>query len=465
MYLSTADTTLLNNGRKPISGSVSRRNLYLRARHEYEMSTRTVLQVTERPLERTTQDPCMRLSVPAGSPPDDNWFDDANDYTWAVVSGGAGVSAFKQSGLAAESGQRLVFAKGVLSSGGCLAWIPTLVGMLPAEVRNMNAGVPFARLLRKVQGIPRRERFAFGGKYEMTALRDWFHDWLRWAGTPTFGDVKFPDGHPLPLPGPYRDRNGNWRARLRDLYRISIGLTVWEPTTKFPLMTQAELDDPRVIHNLLKRISRHEYPLRKMRQRFFPNDVGDEFPWMNESIDATPIADVVHWSCCRWPFAVPKLLQDPESGRLKIVFDGASLHTHPDLWMAGFQPIWDTYDPLRILVSRGKRSDRRFLAQTYIDNAEKPWHMNFRTSPTGFSALELQALTVEECDAMFLAGVLEARSHLHQQLIEDANRYDERFFKANNSGRIRPRPPLHFGNIFLEDGSTTVTDQPRALGW
>jgi hypothetical protein len=429
------------------------------------MSTYTVLRPTERPHEKPKRNRQSSLYTPIGSATDSDWFGDASDYTWAVVSGGAGVSASKQAGLAVESGQRLILAKGVLSSGGCLAWIPTLVGMLPAEVRNMNAGLPSAQMLSEIRGLPRRERFAFGGRYKMTALRDWFDAWMRWAGTPTFGDVKFPEGHPLPLAGPYRDRDGNWRSRPRDPYRISVGLTVWEPEMKFPLMTQAELDDPRVVHDLLKRVSRHELPFRRMRQRFFPNDVGDEFPWMNESVDVTPIAEVVHWSCCRWPFAVPKLLQSPESSRLKVVFDGASLHTHPDLWMAGFQPIWDTYDPLRILVSRGKRSGRRFMPQIYIDEAEKPWQTNFRSSPTGFGALELHNLTVEERDAMFLAGVLEAHSHLHRLLIDEANRYDECFFKADNTGRMTPRAPLHAANIFLEDKSTAVTDLPYSLGW
>jgi hypothetical protein len=465
MNLSAADVALFNNGKKPISDSAERRSLYLQVRDQYELSTHAVLRPTERPPKTAMQNRQSRLSAPADSATDNDWFGDVSDYTYAVVSGGTGVSASKQAGLAAESGQRLVLAKGVLSSGGCLAWIPTLIGMLPAEVRNMNAGVPSAQLLSEIQGLTRRERFVFGGRYGMTALRDWFDAWMRWAGTPTFGDVKFPEGHPLPLPGPYRDSDGDWRSRPRDPYRISVGLTVWEPDIKFPPMMQAELDDPRVVHDLLKEVARRECPFRRMRQRFFPNDVRDEFPWMEESVDVTPIAEVVHWSCCRWPFVVPKLLQNPESGRLKIVFDGASLHTHPDLWMAGFQPIWDTYDPLRILVSRGKRSYRRFLPQIYIDEAEKPWHMNFRSSRTGFGALELPNLTVEERDAMFLAGILEARSRLHCLRIDEANRYDQNFFKSDSTGRLLPRAPLHIANMLLEDRSTAVTDAPYSLGW
>jgi hypothetical protein len=133
--------------------------------------------------------------------------------------------------------------------------------------------------------------------------------------------------------------------------------------------------------------------------------------------------------------------------------------------MAGFQPIWDTYDPLRILVSRGKRSGRRFMPQIYIDEAEKPWHMNFRSSPTGFGALELPNLTVEERDAMFLAGILEARSRLHCLLIDEADRYDQNFFKSDSTGRLLPRAPLHIANMLLEDQSTAVTDAPYSLGW
>lgn len=185
---------------------------------------------------------------------------------------------------------------------------------------------------------------------------------------------------------------------------------------------------------------------------------------MDEDVDALPIAEVVEWSCSRYPAVVPKVMQNPSTGRLVIMFDGASVNTHPDLWMQGHQPIWDTFDPMKIIVSRGKGSERKIKTQASVDFHERGWENHTRSAPVGLSPLAFNKLTVEERHAMFLAGFFEAGPELDRMVASSTDTIDYGTLIADRTGRISPQPPLHGFNLLLEDRATAVIGS-RQMGW
>jgi hypothetical protein len=446
LFIDAAEVDILNDGRRSLAESVERRRVYETVRDLYEQQIERRCTPLREPVE-------PRASQTAQTLPD-------LDRVWTVVSGGSGVSASKQAGIATAFAREAFIGKAVVSSGGSLAWIPALVGMTADEIRDMNAGVPTAELRQAIPGV---RGLDLAGRYEMTVLRDWFHAWMQWAGTPTFADLRFPAGAPTPVPGPLKNANGEWRDRPDDPYRLSVGLTVWELGIDAPLMSQEALDDPRMVRRILRQEMRDRKPLGRMRQRFFPNDVAEEFPWIDA--DSTAVADVVHWSCLRWPVFVPKLLQDPSTRIIKAVFDGASLDTHPDLWMSGFQPIWSTGDAMRVFVSRGKRNLRRPERQAFVDQRARPWVVNHRSRSSGFSPLAFHRINELERDAMFLAGVHEGMTEV-RSLIRDE--VEHKHLVSHSGARRRRavvRPPLHGANLLLQQRKAWEWKGHRQFGW
>lgn len=279
-----ADLAWLNVGKKPINKTPERAAAYRAVNADFEAVYGTVEPI-ETPIGRIPQRASKLYSSAAW-----NWEEtkDRNDRSpienpagnsYVIVSGGAGVSASKQAGVAAATAEKLNIAKVVVSSGGAIAWIPALLGMSTQDIARMNAGVPSADLMASIPDT--RLRDSLSGKNHMSRLGTWFDSWMQYAGTPTFGDVKFPTGHPLPVPGLLRGVDGELKTRPADPYRISIGVSVWTPEMVFrERFSREQLDDPRMVQRLLTEIYKAETPIHNVRQRFFPNDIQEELSWM-----------------------------------------------------------------------------------------------------------------------------------------------------------------------------------------
>ncbi|WP_126638990.1 patatin-like phospholipase family protein [Embleya hyalina] len=318
-----------------------------------------------------------------------------------------------------------------LASGGTIPGLALAAGIGKHRRRIINAGAPTGEAITRVGGPTWYERgnLDLAGIYHLDGIERWLAAWLEWAGIRTFRDLRYRPGDSAPR---------------GVTHRVGIGVVVWRTAGSHPRrFTAAELRDPPTIRRLFRwAFFGRQFPWKHFRQMWIPDTVGEHLPWLAGEIDDHSPAFWARVSMSQWPFFLPTVLQDPDTGHLVFLADGGHIDNQPSLFNDGRVPDHPIINPR--LTQNGRQNTR---AQRERDARRMPFGHVARFPTTADTRVGLSAgarLDWAARDRMWLTGLTQGRRSLPRDVRLMAYRYASARQAAERGLRTRIEVPgLH----------------------